>query len=53
VSYLLVLPAIALILIFSYYPALMAVYTSLTDMSMRRVTEFVGLDNLTKSHLPE
>ncbi|HEY7033727.1 MAG TPA: ABC transporter permease subunit, partial [Thermomicrobiales bacterium] len=45
VAYLLLLPAIALILAFSYYPAGLAFYYSLTNYSLRNVTEFVGLDN--------
>ncbi len=48
VAYFFVLPAVALILLFSYYPALMAFYYSLTDFSLRSVTEFVGLANYRK-----
>ena len=47
-AYLFVLPAIALILLFSYYPALMAFYYSLTDFSIRNVTEFIGFENYRK-----
>ena len=45
VAYVLALPAIALILAFSYYPAGLALYYSLTNFSLSTVTEFVGLDN--------
>jgi len=38
-------PAIALIGVFTYYPAITAVYYSLTDFSLRNVTQFVGLQN--------
>ncbi|MGH2533412.1 MAG: carbohydrate ABC transporter permease, partial [Thermomicrobiales bacterium] len=44
-AYLLLLPGIALIILFSYYPAGLAFYYSLTTFSLRNVTEFVGLDN--------
>lgn len=45
IAYVLAIPAIALIAIFAYYPAGMAFYYSLTNFSLREVTEFVGLDN--------
>ena len=45
-AYLLLLPALVCILIFAYYPTLMAGYYSLTNHSARNpVTEFVGLKN--------
>lgn len=39
------LPAIGLILLFSYYPAGLSFYYSLTNFSLRGVTEFTGLAN--------
>ncbi len=45
IAYVLAIPAIALIAVFAYYPAGMAFYYSLTNFSLREVTEFVGLDN--------
>ncbi len=45
VAYVLALPAIALIAVFAYYPAGMAFYYSLTNFSLREVTEYVGLEN--------
>lgn len=44
-AYAFVLPAITLIGVFTYYPAITAVYYSLTDFSLRNVTQFVGLQN--------
>ncbi len=45
-AYVLVFPALFCILIFAYYPTLMAAYYSLTNHSARNpVTEFVGLKN--------
>jgi len=44
-AYAFVVPAIALIGVFTYYPAIAAVYYSLTDFSLRNVTQFVGLQN--------
>lgn len=44
-GYLFALPAIALILLFSYYPAVMAFYYSFTNYSLRSITTWVGLDN--------
>lgn len=44
-AYAFVLPALALIGVFTYYPAATAVYYSLTDFSLRNVTQFVGLAN--------
>lgn len=45
VAYLFALPAIGFILLFSYYPAAMSFYYSLTNYSLRSVTKWVGLDN--------
>lgn len=39
------LPALALTLLFSYYPVATAVYYSLTNFSLRNVTEFIGVEN--------
>lgn len=45
-AYVLLLPAMACILIFAYYPTLLAAYYSLTNHSARNpVTEFIGLQN--------
>jgi len=44
-AYVFLLPAFALIALFSYYPAGMAFYYSFTSFSLRSVTEFVGLEN--------
>ncbi len=43
--YLFIAPSLALVLLFSYYPAALAFYTSFTNMSLRRVTEFIGVTN--------
>jgi ABC-type sugar transport system permease subunit len=45
IAYLFVLPAIALIAVFSYYPAAMAFYYSFTNYSLRAITKWVGFDN--------
>ena len=45
VFYLFIAPSLALVLLFSYYPAALAFYTSFTNMSLRRVTEFIGVAN--------
>ncbi len=45
VFYLFIAPSVALVLLFSYYPAALAFYTSFTNMSLRRVTEFIGVTN--------
>ncbi len=45
IAYLFALPAIGLILLFSYYPAAMAFYYSFTNYSLRSITRWVGLDN--------
>jgi ABC-type sugar transport system permease subunit len=45
IAYVFALPAIALIALFSYYPAAMAVYYSFTNYSLRSITEWVGFDN--------
>jgi ABC-type sugar transport system permease subunit/outer membrane protein assembly factor BamB len=45
IAYAFVLPSIVLILLFSYYPAALAFYYSLTNFSLRTVPQFVGLDN--------
>jgi ABC-type sugar transport system permease subunit len=44
-AYLFLLPAVGLILLFSYYPAGLAFYQSLTDHNVRTPTKFVGLAN--------
>ncbi|MBZ0292577.1 MAG: ABC transporter permease subunit [Anaerolineae bacterium] len=45
-AYMLLLPAMGCILIFAYYPTLLAAYYSLTNHSARNpVTEFIGLKN--------
>lgn len=44
-AYLFLLPAMGLIALFSYYPAGLAFYYSLTNFSVRSVTEFIGLEN--------
>jgi ABC-type sugar transport system permease subunit len=48
VAYYFVMPAILLIVVFSYYPAGLAFYYSFTNFSARAVTEFVGLQNYTR-----
>lgn len=45
VAYVFLLPAIALIGAFAYYPTGLAFYYSLTSFSLSNVREFVGLDN--------
>ena len=45
VFYLFIFPSLMLVLVFSYYPAALAFYTSFTNMSLRRVTEFIGVEN--------
>lgn len=44
-AYLFILPAMVLILIFSYYPAVLAFYYSFTNFSTRSITQFIGLEN--------
>jgi ABC-type sugar transport system permease subunit len=44
-GYVFLLPAMALILFFSYYPAGLAFYYSFTSFSLRSVTEFIGIEN--------
>lgn len=44
-AYVLVLPATLLIAAFSYYPAALAFYYSMTSFSIRAKTEFIGLQN--------
>lgn len=44
-GYVFLLPAMGLILFFSYYPAGLAFYYSFTSFSLRSVTEFIGLAN--------
>ena len=44
-AYVLVLPATLLIAAFSYYPAALAFYYSMTTFSLRARTEFIGLQN--------
>ncbi len=45
IAYVFVLPAIVLIVMFSYYPAAMAFYYSFTNYSLRAITKWVGLEN--------
>lgn len=45
IAYLFIFPAVALIIIFSYYPGVLAFYYSFTSYSLRSVTEFIGFDN--------
>ena len=45
VAYLFALPAIGFILLFSYYPAAMSFYYSMTNYSLRSVTRWIGFDN--------
>jgi ABC-type sugar transport system permease subunit len=45
IAYVFVVPAIALIAVFSYYPAAMAFYYSFTNYSLRSITKWVGFDN--------
>ncbi len=44
-AYLLVLPSILLILVFSYYPTLMGLYFSFTNFSLSEPIKFNGIDN--------
>jgi len=44
-GYLLVAPALLLMALFTYYPALMAFYVSLTDFNLSGPMEFIGLRN--------
>lgn len=44
-GYIFVIPAIALIALFSYYPSAMAIYYSFTNYSLRSITKWVGFDN--------
>lgn len=44
-GYLLVLPTIALLVLFTFYPAASAFYYSFTDFSLRSVPQWIGLDN--------
>ncbi|MCC7360968.1 MAG: PQQ-binding-like beta-propeller repeat protein [Anaerolineales bacterium] len=44
-SYLFIAPAIILMLVFTYWPALMAFYVSLTDFNLSSPMEFIGLRN--------
>lgn len=44
-AYLFTLPAIAVILLFNYFPALMALYYSFTNFSLQNVTQYVGIQN--------
>ena len=46
IGYLFIAPALGLIILFSYYPAAMAIYYSLTNFSLSQaVTEFIGAQN--------
>jgi ABC-type sugar transport system permease subunit len=44
-GYLLLAPAMLLMLVFTYYPALMAFYVSLTNFNLSGPMEFIGLRN--------
>jgi ABC-type sugar transport system permease subunit len=44
-GYAFVFPSLAMIALFSYYPALMALYLSFTNFSLRTVTQFIGFEN--------
>ncbi|HEX4203621.1 MAG TPA: PQQ-binding-like beta-propeller repeat protein [Ktedonobacteraceae bacterium] len=44
-AYFFTLPAIAVILLFSYFPALMALYYSFTNFSLQNVMQYVGIQN--------
>jgi ABC-type sugar transport system permease subunit len=44
-AYAFALPAVVLIALFTYYPAAMAISYSVTNFSLRNVTQFVGLAN--------
>lgn len=44
-GYLLIAPAMLLILVFTYYPAIMAFYVSFTDFNLSGPMEFIGLRN--------
>jgi ABC-type sugar transport system permease subunit/outer membrane protein assembly factor BamB len=44
-AYAFLLPAVALIIFFAYYPSGLAFYYSLTNFSLRSITEFIGLEN--------
>lgn len=44
-GYMLIAPAMLLILIFTYYPAIMAFYVSFTDFNLSGPMEFIGLRN--------
>lgn len=44
-AYALLFPGLALIALFNYYPTATAIYYSLTNFSLRNVTEYVGLAN--------
>ena len=46
-AYLLIAPSTILVLLFTYYPALMALYISFTNFSLSAPIEFVGLRNFT------
>lgn len=44
-AYLFIAPAMLLIIIFTYYPAIMAFYVSFTDFNLSGPMEFIGLRN--------
>jgi ABC-type sugar transport system permease subunit len=44
-AYVLIAPAIVLVLLFSYYPATSAVYYSFTDFSLQSAPQWIGLTN--------
>jgi ABC-type sugar transport system permease subunit len=46
-AYALIAPSTILVLLFTYYPALMALYISFTNFSLSAPIEFVGLRNFT------
>ena len=44
-AYLLILPAMLLILVFSYYPTVMGLYFSFTNFNLSEPIKFIGLEN--------
>lgn len=44
-GYLLILPTVVMLAVFMFYPAVSAFFYSLTDFSLRRPAEWVGLEN--------
>ncbi|GCE29501.1 hypothetical protein KDA_49850 [Dictyobacter alpinus] len=44
-AYFFTIPALVIILLFNYLPALMALYYSFTNFSLQNITQYVGLQN--------